>query len=127
MTALLVAFLAGHGFVHLAIWLPRTAQEPEVAPLVPDHSAVLTAVHVSQPVRHALAALLAVVTGIAFGLAAIGVAMHGTWAVQAALLGAVAGLVLKLVFFDPWLTVGIALDVLVLAVVLTEWPFPLVG
>ena len=55
-TFLVVGFLALHGLLHLAVWLPKPAPDPaHPPPFDPDHSEVLTAVHVPlQAVRSLL-------------------------------------------------------------------------
>ena len=126
-TVLVVGFLLAHGLVHLAVWLPHPEPEPaKPPPFVPDHSALLTAVRVPAPTRRRVSEVLAVATAAVMVVAALGVALGQEWAIGAAVLGATLGLVLKLVFFDPWLLVGITLDLLVLSLALADWPVPLV-
>lgn len=122
MTALLVAFLLAHGFVHLAVWLPRPAED---APFSPDHSAVLTAGHVPAATARALAIALAAGTAATYVLAAAAVGVEAGWAPAAAAAAALLGLLLKVLYFNPWLLLGIALDGLVLSAALTEWPVAL--
>jgi hypothetical protein len=126
-TFLVVGFLALHGLLHLAVWLPKPAPAPaKPPPFEPDHSRVLTAVHV--PVRsvHALAIGLASGAFAAYLLAAVSVALGASWAVGAAVAAALLGLVLKGLYFHPWLSVGVLLDVGVLSSALVEWPVALV-
>lgn len=126
-TVLVVGFLLVHGLVHLAVWLPHPEPEPaKPPPFAPDHSALLTAVRVSAPATRRISEVLAVATAAAMVLAALGVLLGQEWAVGTAVLGATLGLVLKLVFFNPWLLAGITLDLLVLSLALAEWPVPLV-
>ena len=107
-TVLVVGFLLAHGLVHLAVWLPHPEPEPaKPPPFMPDHSALLTAVRVPAPTTRRVSEVLAIT-------------------ITAAVLGATLGLVLKLVFFNPWLLAGITLDLLVLSLALADWPVPLV-
>lgn len=128
MTTFLVAgFLALHGLLHLAVWLPKPAPDPvHPPPFEPDHSRVLTAVHV--PVRsvHALAIGLASGACAAYLLAAVTVATGASFAVGVAVAAALLGLVLKGLYFHPWLSVGVLLDLGVLAAAFWEWPVALV-
>ena len=120
-TALLVAFLMAHGLVHAAIWLthPDPANPP---PFQPDRSALLTVngapaslVHQTSVVLAVGSAALYVVGGVLVGFGAPGAAV----VVAAA---AIVGLTLKLLFFHPWLSLGILIDILVLGVACTGWP-----
>jgi hypothetical protein len=45
-----------------------------------------------------------------------------SWWPTAALVGAVGGLLLKAIWFDPWLSVGVLLDVGVIMAVACTWP-----
>ena len=121
MTLLLVMFLAAHGLLHLAIWLPHPepnrAQPP---PFHPDHSAVLTAVRTSPSAVHALSLALGAAAAAAYLLAALGVLLGSAWAVPVTVSAALVGLALKGLYFHPWLLVGIALDLLVLVIALTD-------
>lgn len=121
MTALLVAFLAAHGLLHLAIWLPHPEPDPaKPPPFHPDHSAVLAAVHTPPSATHALSMALAAAAAAAYLLAAAAVVLGAAWAVPVTVAAALAGLALKGLYFHPWLLLGIALDVLVLVLALTD-------
>lgn len=125
-TALLAAFLVAHGLVHLAIWLPHPETDAErPPPFVPDHSALLTAATVQPSTTHRLAVGLAVAVATAYVVAGVAVVAGGAWVVGVAVLAAGLGLVLKLAFFHPWLSVGVLLDGLVLTAAVLEWPVAL--
>lgn len=49
-------------------------------------------------------------------------ALAAAHAPTAAVVAAASGLVLKAVWFDPWLSVGVLLDVSVIVVVACTWP-----
>ena len=128
MTTFLVAgFLLLHGLLHLAVWLPKPEPAPgRPAPFEPDHSAVLTQERVPQRTIHRLAILLASTAAVLYGVAGLAVAVGTSWAVPLAVLAGTVGIAIKLLFFHPWLSVGIAIDLLVLSSALVEWPFALV-
>ena len=65
------------------------------------------------------------VVALAFALAGIATAFGAAWTPVAAACAAVLGLVLKLLFFHPWLTIGVLLDLAVLAAAVSGWPFSL--
>jgi hypothetical protein len=109
------------------VWIPHPQPDPaRPAPFAPDHSAVLTMASVPAATTRQLAVVLATTAGGAFILAGLAVAFGGGWAVPVAVVAAVVGLVLKAIFFNPWLTLGVALDALVLGAALVEWPVSLI-
>ncbi|MFM9373185.1 hypothetical protein [Streptomyces sp. Da 82-17] len=121
ITALVAAFLVVHGLLHPGIWSAPWKGD-ESAPFDPGHSWVLAAVHVpSAPVR-AVASALSWYTAVAYVVAGAGVLADTDWWDTAALTAACTGLVLKLVWYDRWLTVGVLLDVGVLLAVAYAWP-----
>ena len=127
MTWLVAAFLIAHGAVHLAVWLPPSPTDTELqAPFAPDHSAVLTKTHVPPSVSHVLAQRLAAVATVAYVVAGLAVALGSGWTVAVlAAAAAVIGLVLKVLFFNPWLTLGVLLDIAVLSSALLSRPVDL--
>jgi hypothetical protein len=125
MTWLLAAFLVAHGAIHLAIWLPPQSAEPDAdphPPFAPDHSALLTRAHVSRTTTHDVAAWLAVAATVAYVVAGFAVGFGSGWAVALAAVAATVGLSLKVLFFNPWLSLGILIDAAVLSAALLEWP-----
>jgi hypothetical protein len=123
MTWLIAAFLIAHGAVHLAVWLPTppTDADPQ-APFAPDHSALLTRTRVPQAASHRLAVLLAGATTVLYVVAGLAVALGSGWAVAMAAAAAIVGLALKVLYFNPWLTLGILLDAAVLSAAVLSWP-----
>ena len=125
-TFLVVGFLMVHGLLHLAVWLPKPEPQPDKPPpFEPDHSALLTEAHVQQRTVHRVAVWLAATAAVLYGIAGLAVAVGSTWAVPLAVLAGTVGIAIKLLFFHPWLSVGIALDVLVLSAALVAWPVAL--
>lgn len=124
-TTLVVAFLVAHGLVHAAIWLPATEAPDPGAPFAPDHSAVLAAAHVAQRAARVIAAALALGSGAAYVLTGLGVGLSAGWTAAMAVVAAGLGLLLKLTFFNRWLLLGIALDVVVLSSALLGRPVSL--
>ena len=123
MTWLIAAFLIAHGAVHLAIWLPPPPTDAErQAPFAPDHSAVLTRTQVPQTASHLVAVGLAGAATVLYVVAGLAVALGSGWAVALAAVAAIVGLALKVLFFNPWLTLGILLDAAVLSAALLSWP-----
>jgi hypothetical protein len=124
-TVLLVGFLGVHGLLHLAVWLPKTDDPERPQPFEPDHSSVLTAAGVEERTTHTLAIGLAAGAAATYVLAAIAVASNVSWAIAIAVSAALLGIALKVLYFHPWLSVGVLLDVLVLSAALVEWPVSL--
>jgi hypothetical protein len=119
---LLTVFLVLHGLLHLGIWVPSPRRDGPEPPFVPDRSALLTAAAVPTAAAHRLSVLLAVVAAGAYVTAGLAVAFDTAWAVPLAVAAAVTGLALKLVFFHPWLILGVLLDLAVLIAAATGWP-----
>ena len=126
MSWLIAAFLIAHGAVHLAVWLPPSPTNAErQAPFAPDRSAVLTSTQVSQAASHVVAVLLAGAATTVYVLAGLAVGLGSGWAVALAVAAAIIGLALKLLFFNPWLSLGVLLDAAVLSSALWAWPVTL--
>ncbi|MFE6285291.1 hypothetical protein [Streptomyces sp. NPDC057877] len=121
ITALVAAFLVVHGLLHPGVWA-APVQPGRQAPFEPGHSWVLSAAHVSAAPTRAAALALAWYTALAYCVAGAGTAAGADWWATAALVGAASGLVLKAIWYDPWLTVGVLLDVAVLVAVANSWP-----
>ena len=122
MTTLLVAaFLIVHGLLHPGVW--TAPQQPGAqAPFVPGHSWALTAARVPPATAGALALALAWYTAVVYAIAGVGVLAGTGWWPTAALVAASSGLLLKAVWFDPWLALGVLLDVGVIVAVACTWP-----
>lgn len=126
MTWVVAAFLIAHGGVHLAVWLPPAPTEAErPAPFAPDHSAVLVRTKVSATAAHLVAVRLAGAVAALYVVAGLAVALGSGWAAGLAATAAVVGVALKLLFYNPWLTLGIVLDLAVLGAALLDWPISL--
>ncbi len=122
----LAALIAGHGLIHLGFVSPRPAPSPGAPPWPFDaeRSWLLGAVGLDAGVARALAWVLVatLVAGyVVAALAAIPVLPASLFA-PATVVGSVASLLLLLVFFHPWLVIGVAIDaVLLWAVVGAGW------
>ena len=117
----LAGFLFAHGWIHAAIYaLPPDEKKPP--PFDPKHSWALSAAHVAEHPAKTLALTFAWVTTALFGVAAAALlADSPTWLPIAAA-GASAGLLLKALFFNPWLSVGVLIDAAVLWAASAGWP-----
>ncbi|GAA2121526.1 hypothetical protein [Nocardioides bigeumensis] len=120
-TALVAVFLIAHGLVHTAIWLTRPDPE-HPAPFEPDHSALLTVNGAPASLVHRTSVVLAVGSAVLYVIAGVLVAFDAPGRVEVAAAAAIVGLSLKLLFFHPWLSLGVILDALVLAAAVTGWP-----
>ena len=115
ITTLVVGFLVAHGLVHFAVWLPHPEPDPDKpAPFAPDHSAVLTRVSVPQSTARRLSTTLAAAAGVGFLLTGLAVAIDAGWVVPMAVCASLLGLLLKALFFNPWLLLGVLIDLAVL-------------
>ena len=117
----MAAFLIVHGLVHVAVWgMPKPAESSP--PFEPTHSWALAAGHVSPASQRTTTITLAWLAAVLFAAAGAALTVGvGAWT-SLALLAAGAGLVLKALCFNRWLTAGVALDVAVLIAATTPWP-----
>jgi hypothetical protein len=118
----LAAFLFLHGALHVSYLAPR----PPVTPGDPDwpftfeRSWLLTASSVAPELTRLLGIALVVVTLAAFTVAAaamLGIIPGALWPVGVAL-GAGSSLAMLVLFFHPWLVIGVVIDLALLVVVL---------
>ena len=124
MTWLLATFQLVHGLLHLAVWAaprPVTGAGAETTQaFVPDHSAVLTAVHVPSRVSHVGALTLAALGTALYAAGALGLVTGAPWTAAVVIAAATVGLLLKIFFVNHWvllgLTTGMALDVAALVI-----------
>jgi hypothetical protein len=120
MTTVFALFLIAHGLLHIAIYaMPKDPSKP--APFDPSHSWVLASRDTEQSVMHSSSIAAALTVAAAYAAAGWLLLFGASW-VAAALVGAALGVALKVLWFHPWLTIGLALDLSVLAAALTGWP-----
>ncbi|WP_340562574.1 hypothetical protein [Streptomyces sp. GSL17-111] len=118
---LAVILLLAHGWVNIQVWVarPRPGGEP---PFDPGHSWALASAGVPDHRARSTAKALAVLTGV-LGIAAGAALIAGAgWWAPVAAVSAGCGLVLKLLWFNPWLLLGVALDAGILLAVALGWP-----
>jgi hypothetical protein len=119
---ILAAFLLGHAAIHAGYLSPRPAATIGGPPWPFDlsHSWMLSPLGVGSEALRVLGFALFAVTLASFAvaaIAAIGFLPPGVWA-WSTVIGAAASLAMLLVFFHPWLAVGVAIDLLALWTVL---------
>ncbi len=119
---LLAAFLLMHGLIHALFLAPApaaTAGGPSW-PFEISRSWVLTPLGLDPGVIRMIGLALFAATVAGFAVAAVatlGALPAGLW-VGGVVLGSIASLALLGLFFQPWLVLGVAIDVVLLAVVL---------
>ena len=115
------AFLIVHGLLHPGVWTaPQRPDQPTA--FDPGRSWALTAAHVAPAPARATGLALAWYTAVVYAVAGAGALAGSGWWPTAALVGAASGLVLKAVWFDPWLSIGVLVDVGVIVAVAGTWP-----
>jgi len=118
----IAGLLLAHAAIHVAFISPSppaTADGP-AWPFTTDDSWLLTRLGVEPETARTLALALVALTLAAFAtaaLVAVGIAPSWLW-LPAAVTGATASLALLLAFFHPWLVLGVAIDVGLLAATL---------
>ena len=122
----LAAFLLAHGAIHAGYISPRPPPGPGAPawPFALDASWASTALGVDVHVMRAIGTLLVAATLGGFALAAlvaVGILPAGVWPVVTAV-GAIASIAVLLLFFHPWLLLGVAIDIVLLwAVLAAHW------
>jgi hypothetical protein len=123
---LFFGFLLAHAAVHLMFFIPKPAATPgsPTWPFEIGHSWALSPLGLAPDALRLLGiALVAVLIG-AYALAALGALGLGPrelW-VPAVAAGTLASLALLGLFYAPWLTIGVAIDLIVLWLVLmSSW------
>ena len=123
MKLVLALFLVAHGLIHasfLSPAAPRTAGGPEW-PFELTRSWLVTGLQLDAAIARGTGIGLAVASAgllLLAGLATIGWGVPSSWWTGLTVAGAVSSLVTLLLFFHPWLVLGVAIDVVLLWVVL---------
>jgi hypothetical protein len=119
--ALAVVFLIAHGLVHAAIYAtPQDSAKP--APFDPARSWAVAAGHVPRAVMRTASVRVAWLTAAAFLVAAVALAAGWeSWPLLAAA-AATLGLALKIVYFHPWLSAGVLIDIAIVVAAAGGWP-----
>jgi hypothetical protein len=128
MTRIVLAlFIVAHGLIHASYFSPRPAPESggPAWPFELARSWFLSPLGVPESVLRPLGVTLAIVAVVAFamaGLATLGLVLSvGAWQ-PLVVVGAVASLALLILFFHPWLVLGLAIDaVLMIAIWQANW------
>jgi hypothetical protein len=115
-------FLIAHGLVHLLYVGPRPEDDPNY-PFVPEGRWSARALGLGPSAAKAVAGTLAVPCAIAFAISGIALLADAALWEPAAVVGSVISLVLMLLFFHPWLVLGIGIDVAIIASVVS-WHVP---
>ena len=118
---LLAGFLIAHGLIHAAIYaVPKDPNKP--VPFDPNHSWALAAMHVAERPTRTLGVRLSWLTALLFAGAGIALLVHNSLWVSIAVCAAALGLLVKGLFFHPWLILGILIDIGVLWAAAADWP-----
>jgi uncharacterized membrane protein YphA (DoxX/SURF4 family) len=123
ITRILVGlFLVAHGLVHLLYLTPRP-EEDQSYPFVPETRWITRALGLEPARARKLAGALAVVAAVAFAVAGCALIVDAAIWQPAAVVASSISLALLLVFFHPWLLIGIGLDIVIIASVV-RWHVP---
>lgn len=107
---LLAGFLIAHGLIHAAIYaIPKDPDKP--APFDPGHSWAFPAVHVAERSTRTFGVTVSWLAALLFSGAGIALLVHSSTWVSIAVCAAVLGLLLKGLFFHPWLVLGVLIDI----------------
>jgi hypothetical protein len=107
-------FLIAHGLVHLLYLLPRPENDPTY-PFVPETRWFSGAVGLEAGAAKTIAAALSIGVALVFLISGIAVfASADIWAAAAAV-GSLLSLTLLVLFYHPWLSIGVVIDIAILA------------
>jgi hypothetical protein len=107
-------FLIAHGLVHLLYLLPRPENDPTY-PFVPETRWFSGAVGLEAGAAKTTAAALSIGVALVFLISGIAVfANADIWAAAAAV-GSLLSLTLLVLFYHPWLSIGVVIDIAILA------------
>lgn len=127
MPKLLLGFLfAAHGVIHLGYVTPAPA-DPNY-PFSLDKSWLSINIGLNSSTVHAFGLLLAIITVAGYalaGLSAAGIIVPQAWWQTLTVIASVTSLLLLVFFWHNWLILGVVIDVVLLALMATNWqPFP---
>ncbi len=127
MKFLLAAFLVGHAFVHVSYLSPappRTADGPEW-PFEMAQSWLVTGAGLDPALVRALGTAMVLATVglfVAAGLSTVGWLVPPEWWSGFVVAGAVASAMTLVIFFHPWIVLGLAIDAALLwATLVVGW------
>jgi hypothetical protein len=107
--------LLGHAFVHLAIWLPP--YDPERHAFDAKRSQLLINAQVDERGSRRTAAVAAIVVAAFFILGGFATIRGSGWANDITAGAAVMSMLLAALYFHPWLSVLLVVDLAILVVV----------
>ncbi len=110
-------FLIAHGLIHLLYATPRPADDGSY-PFVPESRWFPRALDLEVGTARAIARVLAILAVIGFVVTGIALLANAEVWEPLAVVASVISLALLLLFFHPWLLIGIAIDVAIIASVL---------
>jgi hypothetical protein len=111
-------FLIAHGLVHLLYLRPRPEDDPRY-PFVPEDRWFARTLGLHSSAAKVVAGTLAVACAIALAISGVALLASADLWEPAAVVGSAISLVLMLLFFHRWLLIGVAIDVAILASVLS--------
>jgi hypothetical protein len=114
------AFLILHGLVHLGYLSPKP-EDPRY-PFTPERAWLVSAAHVDVVAAKGIFTTVAALAVLSYTLAGIGVVLDAGWWPALAVTGSVASLIVLVLGFHPWLVLGVAIDVAIIAGVSASWP-----
>jgi hypothetical protein len=114
-------FLIAHGLIHIAIYAsPSNPAKP--APFDPSRSWALAAAHVDTTMMRSASLVMCLAAAAAYAAAGWLLAFDAAAWTATAAIAAVVALALKGLWFNRWLSLGVALDISVLVAAAVGWP-----
>jgi hypothetical protein len=116
-------FLVAHGLVHAGIWTTPKPATGKARPFDPASSWLLDRLGASQRSAHMVSVVLALVAAAGFVVGGLGLLVHAAWWGAVAGGSAAVSLLLMVLYFNPWLVVGLGIELAIIAALLRAgWP-----
>ncbi len=110
-----------HGLVHLGYVSPRPNDPRSL--FAPERAWFATAFHLSAETAEAIAKAMAGIVAVSLTISGIALFVNADLWESAAVIGAAVSCVLLVLTFHPWLILGVAIDLFIVASVLwIHWP-----
>lgn len=113
-------FLILHGILHPAIYAAPVEPDKDM-PFDPRRSWALTAAHFTYVGTARVGEATSVLVAAVYVASGVALLAGTSWWIPLAVAGAAAGLAFKGLYFHPWLSIGVLLDVVVLIAAGAGW------
>jgi hypothetical protein len=113
-------FLLAHGLVHSAIWLSTPKAN---GPFNAGHSWLFSLLGLQGSPERTFAIIVSLIATLTLIIGGIGLLSHQSWYQLPLIIGASVSLLLIIVYFNPWMSLAIVLDIgIIYLLAMRHWP-----